>query len=496
MKYSEIKPGAIVAEPSIDIGYYVSVLWLNRAKIVLSVLLVCCISIAICQNLEKKYKATSTLLIESSPAKAVSIEDVYGIESPSSEYFLTQFEILKSRELAERVITGLNLQSHEHFSVERGKKATILDAVGLPAGSPEVLSDDEVIKIITKTFFEGFSVTPVRDTQLVKVAFESPDAELSARIANGIAEEYIKMNLEAKVDATNQASEWVAGRLSILGERLIASEQKLQRYREEEGLVDVRGIQTLGAGELEQLTTRLVLVNQKRSEAETLVQQISKFESPPSVEQLMSVPAIFSHPLVQAARQEQVLADQKVVELSVHFSDTHPEMIAAKAGAKQAKETLYLQAMKSAEGIENEHERMIRTQALLEERISEAKSSYQGINRKEFKVRALERDVEANRHLYNIFLQRAKEIGEATGFPSTHARIIDFAISPRYPSKPNKRLIMLVSLVGAILLASVALLIVDYFKSVIRTEKDVVDKCGFSMIGFLPLLPKKMILPT
>ena len=47
--------------------------------------------------------------------KAVSFEEVYGLDSTKKEYYLTQFEVIKSNSIAREVITKLNLKDHSDF---------------------------------------------------------------------------------------------------------------------------------------------------------------------------------------------------------------------------------------------------------------------------------------------------------------------------------------------------------------------------------------------
>ncbi len=49
-------------------------------------------------RMDPVYRASTTIMIESQEAKTVSIEEVYGLPAATSEYLLTQFDIIKNRD--------------------------------------------------------------------------------------------------------------------------------------------------------------------------------------------------------------------------------------------------------------------------------------------------------------------------------------------------------------------------------------------------------------
>src|SRR5690606_6773328 len=77
----------------------------------------------IASRLDPHYRATTTVLIENREANVVSIEGVYGTNTLAKEYFLTQFEILKSQELAERLVERLDLINHPEFDPRQDQPA-------------------------------------------------------------------------------------------------------------------------------------------------------------------------------------------------------------------------------------------------------------------------------------------------------------------------------------------------------------------------------------
>jgi uncharacterized protein involved in exopolysaccharide biosynthesis len=257
-------------EDEIDLTRYWRILMQRKWAIVGLAFTLSLVATLVVFAMKPVYSASTTILIESEQAKAVSIEEVYGLNTGAKEYFLTQFEILKSHDIATKVIEQLNLRTHPEFDPDQ--QSSFLPKFSLsallPTGpgeekSTELIEAEKMSAIVTK-FVDQLTISPVRNTQLVKVSFESTSPKLAAAVANTMASVYINSHLEAKLDATRQAATWLGERIEGLKAKLDASEQRLQAYRDQEGLVDVSGVKTLNEQELNELTTRFVEVRRER----------------------------------------------------------------------------------------------------------------------------------------------------------------------------------------------------------------------------------------
>ena len=81
-------------EEVIDLGAYLNVIKQSKWKILGFAIVVTLLTIMVALTLVPKYVATATLLIESEQTKAVSFDEIYGLDSTKKEYYLTQFEVM------------------------------------------------------------------------------------------------------------------------------------------------------------------------------------------------------------------------------------------------------------------------------------------------------------------------------------------------------------------------------------------------------------------
>ena len=518
----------------VDLLHYLRLLMRRKWWILLFAILVTSLAAYIVSQLSPIYRATNTLLIEEDKGAVLSVQDVFSQSSYDKSYFLTQFEILKSVDLAEKVVQRLDLESHPVFDPRQqppsftdsllapikekffpqdeqvlppASTETSVDDLSLDENLEDILAEDTELELsaaeddiaykVMLNFRRGLSVTSVRGTQIVKISFESIDPEMSALIANTMADVYIESDLQANLDTTQKATSWLTGQLDDLRENLKKSELALQRYRENSGLVDVDGVKTLDSRELTVLTNRYVEAKGQRYEAETIYSQVKQLGSNPSLEQLMGIPSVLRQPLVQKLKQEQAKADQKVAELNQLLGPKHPDMIAAISEAQASENALRQQVLRVIDGVEADYQLARKTESSLSAQIDQSKKRFQNINRQEFKLKELEREVETNRQMYDVFFKRAKETDQVGGIQKAHARIIDEAKIPRSPIKPNKKLFVLMAFVASFVIAISFFLFLDIFDNAFHTIDDVEDQLQANVFAKVPYVKngKKVIRP-
>ena len=447
-------------------------------------------------SMEPEYRASASLVLESEEANVVNVEQVYTLGAGNYEYTQTQFEILKSRSLAERVVRKLKLYEHPHFLPQAQPQEKAWYHIDLKALLPAsrkappvqltpLEKQEQLIQSITDTVAGGLTVNPVEYSFIVYLDFESTDPVLAAQIVNALAREFIDSNLETRVSGTVQASSWLSERLAELKGKLRVSEEALQDFREREGLVSVEGVTGLGSNELKTLSQRLEDARKARIEAQNIKEDVQKMPDA-GTEQLMTIPAVMQHPVIRELTREQAAAERKVAELSKRYGPKHPKMIAARSDLNTADSELASEVSNVVSGISREYEIARRNEQQLQTTWEASKNEVQDFNRKEFQLQELQRDVDTNRELYDIFFTRIKSVSETGGFAKPHARIVDSAMVPTAPFKPNKRLAITLAFVLAVMLGCGIAVLLDILDNTVKNPDDVQDKLHAPLLGTLP----------
>ena len=486
-------------EEVIDLRHYFAVINKYKWRIGFLAFAVALLSAVVALNITPVYRATATLLIEADQAKAVSFEEIYGIDSNSKEYYLTQFEILKSRKIAQAVVEKLNLKNHPDFIEKPSFVSELVSGIKgaipfIPQQKATVLSADEQaemdLQLLVGAFSERLSISPVRKTQLVNISFESSDAGLAALVANTVGEVYIDQNLSAKMGMTQKAAGWLTTRLSDLRIRLDDSESKLQQYRERENLIDVSGVLGLVTKELEQTSQQLVVARLQRNNLLSIVRVIDEYGRD-NLDMLESISEITSHKVIQDVKQTLVTVELKVSELQQVYGPKHPKMIAAQAELTTVKNNLSGQVRRLITGVTKELNTSERNVNALEQELVRIKAQYQDVTAKEYEYRKLSREVGTNRKIYDTFFSRSKETEVTSDFNSAVARFTDRAFRPNKPAKPNKPLIVILAFIATMGLGVVIAFVVESLNDTFKSAKEIENKLSQRMLGLLPLIPFK-----
>lgn len=487
----------LIADETIDLRRHFMVI--NRAKwrILLLAILITVFAVIIVLNMKPVFSAKATLLIEAQQAKAVKIEEVYGINSSQQEYYLTQFEILKSRSIAETVIDKLALASHEEF---KGKPGLVDELKAklpfLAADAGQLDSAQQVAKErerLVQTFIDRLSIDPVRKTQLVNISFEAFDPQLAADVANAVGDAYIDSQLEAKMGITQKANAWLGGRLGELRLKLDNSEKALQDFRVREGLVDVSGVRSLGSQELERLGQEITQARAKKAQIDSFVRVVNQYGAD-RLDRLESLPEVTTHSSIQGVRMELVRAERKVSELSKVFGPKHPKLISAKSEFTSVQESLRSQIKQLVEGMKDEADTVSQNLAALEAEMAKSKGLYQDLSGKEAEYQRLQREVETNRQLFDTFMARQKETEVASDFNSAMARFTDRATAAVDPIKPKRKFIVIAAFFGALVFGVVLAFVHDTLNDTIKTTQEIEQVLQQRALGVVPHLAGKLSL--
>jgi succinoglycan biosynthesis transport protein ExoP len=480
-------------EDEIDLRVYWHIFNKYQWQIIGLTLLISLLTTLVTFSLQPIYRATVTLLIEFEQPKIINIEEVYGISSANKDYYQTQLEILKSRSLVEKVVDKLNLVSHNAFNQDTASVRWFdwrhwLGQIEEPSVTPT--STQRKYQAIVNKILANLSIEPVRNTQLAKISFESKNAQLAADVVNTLANLYIETDLNARLAMTKQATALLTERIDELRRKLSQSEQALQAYLEEHNLVNVEGVKSVAIKQIEEMASNLVKAHRQLAETQSAYQQVQALRGQAS-SAFESITAVINNSLVQRLKEIELDAERKVSELSKRYGSKHPNMIAARTELNTARSNTTKQIRQVITGITKEYEVALANVQALERDLKEKEAQIQEINRNEYQLGVLQREVEVNRQLYDLFLTRFKETDASQDIQALQSKIgqiIEPALVASTPYKPRKKLIVTISLVLGLLFSTLLAFLLEYLDNTIKNSEDVEQKLGLPLLGTLPKL--------
>jgi len=474
-------------EETLDLVQYWRAISKRRWSILGLALVVSVLAALVASNMRPIYRGTNTLLIEQGKERVVSIEEVYTQGMIQREYYQTQVEILKSEDLARKVVQKLKLYQHPDFDPRQAETAWYYRWLGGPSlDALSHMTDEDATRRAVIRFRRELTVNLIRNSQLAQVSFTSYDRDLAAKVPNALVDTYIESDLDARMGMTQKASEWLRDRMGELRAKVDASEKALQDYRDREHIVDAKGVALSGASrQLDELSRTLVEARQKRAEAEAaynMVQQVKAGKGPPNYE---SIPAVVKSPVVQQMKVQEAEAERRLSEAAKRYGPEHPKMVQARSELDAAHENTRRQMEIAVNSLGREYEAARSNEAAVANALSQSKSDIQGLNRKEFQLGVLEREVNQNRNLYDMFVNRLKETSATGTLQSTIARVVDPATIPTQPYAPNRNQVVGIAALIALVMGAVLALLLDRLANVLNSTSDVENRLGAPALGVL-----------
>ena len=471
----------------------------HRVGIVLLVVAVGILATIYASSLQPVYRGTATVLLDPVKKKSVSNEEVYDVmASTPRDYYLTQIEIMKSRDYAERLVRVLNLTRHPDFDPRQqvtektwwsALLARLTPGAAEPAKSPSAapaVNEDQIREGVISSVMGGISIASARNTQLVKVSFDSHDPLLAERVPNALSMIYIVADLESRSGAARQSMSFLSEQAEKLKNQLAQSERELQQFRESQKIVVTKGLSLTDATRrLEGLTASLEDARRKRSEAEQIYKQVGAAASGQSVEALETLPVLQKDAMLQRLKETEAEAERRASEASKRYGPEHPRIVSVQSDLKIAREAVRRQIAAAAESVAKEFEIAKSNEAAIGQAHARATAEAQVFNRAEFPLSRLERNVESNRRLYEAFVQRANEtrIGD---MQQPIARIVDLARTPGSPSGPDRRRIVMLAVLGALFAGVAIALFLTLLDKGIKTGLDLESRLEIKAVGVLP----------
>jgi polysaccharide biosynthesis transport protein len=477
------KQAVLLAEDEIDLRVYSGIINRSKWSIIGFAFVVCVLATVVSYTLTPIYSATATLLIESEEANIVSIEEVYGIDSSQREYYQTQFEILNSRKLARRVIDRLDIRQHTEYDPTKSRGFNVRDYIPfLPPLEPP--TEDQIKQAVTNRFIDNLTILPIRKTQLVNITFESEDADLAPKVANALGNAYINSHLEARLNLTKKASIWLTERLGLMGEDLQQAEEDLRAFQERENLIDVSGVKTLTAQELDEQTRKQVearkIVGAAKAQLEAAGNASGRYNSA-----WEALAGVLADTLAQDLKRDFAQADSDFSELQKRYGPKHPQYIAAQSQVASAAVGYQARVRSIVSGFEDQYRSALAGQKEIESELAASKSKIQDINRVSYELSLLQREVSTNRQLYDMFFQRFQETNQ-TDFAAANARFVDIAERSFDPIKPQKKLIVGLAGVLSIVTGVLIALLRAALDNTIRVAEALEEKLHQSVVGVVP----------
>ncbi len=449
-------------------------------KIVLLSLVITFFAYLYLSLLKPSYQATATLQIgNTKPSATLSIKDAFNESNSSSVQIATQFELLKSRKFAARVIKNLNLLATNEFDSNK-----YIDQIGFlnTSNSEQKTSIESAITL----FQSRLSITPVSKTELVKITYVAYSSERAKNIVNQIGETYLQYQNDIHRSSQENTSTWLVEQLTDLELKLQISENALQKFREDEGIVDTQGVVGLVAGELTELTSSLLRTTRAQDDIQITYQYIMQNQG--DVAKLVELHEINNNSSFIKLHSIEDTIERRKYELSRRYGPKHPKLIAIQAELDAVKIRKDNKAIAISHSIIKDYFSIKKKVKATENRLKYAKATFLRLSRLDNKFSQLKREVQTNKELYNSYLIRFKEADAMGSYKANlYVRFIDRAVTPKAQLAPRKKLVVVLTFMLCVMMLSVIVIARDFLRDTLDSQH---KQDNFTEANIIAVLPK------
>jgi capsular exopolysaccharide synthesis family protein len=314
---------------------------------------------------------------------------------------------------------------------------------------------------------------------------------MAAKIANALGDAYIRQNVEFTSTTTKEASTFLTEQLAQQREKLEASEQALQAYRERTDSVSLEERQNVVVQRLADLNAAVTRANTARIQKESAYNQVKiALENPAAID---TVPLILSNPFVQQQKTELATLQRQRAQLSEKLGPNHPDMIKVGVAIDNAQARIQAEVAQIVQSMRSDYEAAMAEERSLTAALNRQKAEAQVLSRTGIEYGVLQRDNDANRQMFEALLKRTQETGISEELKAGNIRVIDEAETPRSPVSPSTFNNLLIALLGGLALAVGLAFAFEYGDDRIKNPDELKKSLGLPFLGMVPALFDKTI---
>jgi capsular exopolysaccharide synthesis family protein len=431
------------------------------------------------------YEASASVDIEQTAPQILgnSVQDVVTLTPGnywfSKEYYETQYRIISSRAVGQRVVDKLGLAQDIDFLG--------LNRIRDEAERRKALQEGDPVAVLQSRIH----VVPVKDTYLAEIRIQDTDPKRAALLANAVAQAYVDENGEKWRDATLDAEDDLRAREQDLKSKVETSEVALYDFKRDNDILSMslEDQQNTVSQKLRTLSDEITKTQTKRIQQAAQLKQLRALQAQGRETKDFSEDAfgpVLQSPLVQTLKQAYFTQKNKVAELAVRYQDQHPKLIEAQGQLAETRLQLQREIEHITAATEAEYQATLDSEAQLSQLLEGVRKQAFEVNKKEISYRRLDRESQNDQKLYELVLKRLKETDLAVRLKTNNVHLQDTAVVPVAPARPNLKANLLFALALGLLGGFGAAFLLDKLDNTLKTQEQIERALGLSFLGVLP----------
>jgi tyrosine-protein kinase Etk/Wzc len=353
-----------------------------------------------------------------------------------AETLTNQIQIVLSRPLALEVVGELKLNELPEFDPVLRGISTLRHLSQLVGISRDLLAMTPEERVL-ESWYDRLTSYSLDKSRVIVIEFQSADPALAARIANAVADAYMRLQQAARQDQTRGAGTWLAGEIEKLRPKVAEAEAKAEAFRSRIGQFIGTNNTTLSNQQLGEFNSQLAAARGQRADAETrarIIRDMLRRGEP------IESSDVVNSELIRRLSEQRVTLRAQLAEQSSTLLDGHPRIKELRAQIGDLDRQIKGEAEKLARTLENDARIATARVDALTQNFDVLKRQAATSNEQDVELRALEREAKAQRDLLESYLARYRETSarDTIGNAPPDAKIISQAVVSNTPAFPKK----------------------------------------------------------
>lgn len=508
-------PGPSSVEQEIHLRDYIRVLQKRKMTVLTFLSITFFLVVLITFTSTPLYTASSQVLIEKNIG-AGGLEGTRSYNYWDPDFLTTQFEIIRSDNVARRVVKRLQLDTRykKYFLEEADEAAPSFPAsfmhsfqeflAGLFSSTDTSVEDEGQVgaddlavtvapltdaEIIAAMIRENLSVEPIKNTKTVYISYTNRYPAMAKLVVDAVVQAYMDEMLEIKHSTSSYALQWMTAKAAEERKKLDKSELALQKYMREHDLVTVENKLAVYPQKLAEFSKQLSAAQAEQKEYEALYEQIKATGK--DYKNIETIPVFAENKVLQNLRDKVYTVEQKVKELSKKYGYKHPVMIQAKSERDLLLKEQRFEINRIIEATKKAYDLAKSREANLKKLLAESKAGMLDINERFMQYTIMKREVDMNRAIYDNLTSSIKTANVTEQAQDVKIWVIEKAELPLYPSSPRKRrnlaLGLILGLFGGVGLA----FFVEYLDNTVKTAEELERHFQLTVLGSVEEVKEK-----
>ncbi|MCC6338252.1 MAG: polysaccharide biosynthesis tyrosine autokinase [Myxococcales bacterium] len=399
----------------------------------------------------------------------------------NKEYLETQFKIIQSRAVSQRVVEKLGLNADPDF-------------LGLSKLSDEKRRQELMPRMDAVARLQAMiKVEPVKDSRVSLIKIEDSEPTRAALLANEVAQAYMDELLAQKLKLTENASKWLDEQRGSLSESATSSELALYTFRKQADILAIDDRASMVSQKLQETSKALTDVQLKIAGLKARVAAIRNVQQTHGAEDRLwaeALPAARENENLKKLKDRLHALKNECTDLQSRYLEGHPKLIECREKLAVAERDVERDLSNLVLSTEAELREAVEKERNLKDLFEGAKAEAFDLEKKKVELDKFKQDADNAKRQYESVYKRLKDIELSGALRTSNVKVLDAARPSMAPIRPNVPQGVLMGVIAGLILGLGIALLLEFLDSSVSSQSEVEERLGLTFLGFVPTIPE------